>query len=171
MLLGFIQNIGPWQLVICVVVAFVLFGGAIVSKIGVKGLILLSGLPLSAGCLLFGFAFKDPTAIWFATICSVLCVSGALILNICPVITPTLFGNKEMNRINAIYSGGVFWGAAAVAAQILNFAITSDSSGAARYDRGFLLAVIFGVVGMVLLFASLLKNPMRGLKASAGAGK
>ena len=28
MLLGFIQNIGPWQLVICVVVAFVLFGGA-----------------------------------------------------------------------------------------------------------------------------------------------
>jgi sec-independent protein translocase protein TatA len=28
MLLGFIQNMGPWQLVICVVVAFVLFGGA-----------------------------------------------------------------------------------------------------------------------------------------------
>ena len=28
MRLGFIQNIGPWQLVICVVVAFVLFGGA-----------------------------------------------------------------------------------------------------------------------------------------------
>ena len=28
MLLGFIQNLGPWQLVICVVVAFVLFGGA-----------------------------------------------------------------------------------------------------------------------------------------------
>ena len=28
MALGFIQNIGPWQLVICVVVAFVLFGGA-----------------------------------------------------------------------------------------------------------------------------------------------
>ena len=28
MLLGFIQNIGPCQLVICVVVAFVLFGGA-----------------------------------------------------------------------------------------------------------------------------------------------
>lgn len=28
MILGFIQNIGPWQLVICVVVAFVLFGGA-----------------------------------------------------------------------------------------------------------------------------------------------
>jgi len=28
MLLGFIQNIGPWQLIICLVVAFVLFGGA-----------------------------------------------------------------------------------------------------------------------------------------------
>jgi sec-independent protein translocase protein TatA len=28
MILGFIQNVGPWQLVICVVVAFVLFGGA-----------------------------------------------------------------------------------------------------------------------------------------------
>lgn len=28
MLLGFIQNIGPWQLVVCLVVAFVLFGGA-----------------------------------------------------------------------------------------------------------------------------------------------
>jgi len=28
MLFGFIQNIGPWQLIICLVVAFVLFGGA-----------------------------------------------------------------------------------------------------------------------------------------------
>ena len=28
MFLGFIQNLGPWQLIICVVVAFVLFGGA-----------------------------------------------------------------------------------------------------------------------------------------------
>ena len=28
MALAFIQNIGPWQLVICLVVAFVLFGGA-----------------------------------------------------------------------------------------------------------------------------------------------
>ena len=28
MVFGFLQNIGPWQLVICVVVAFVLFGGA-----------------------------------------------------------------------------------------------------------------------------------------------
>ena len=28
MLFAFIQNIGPWQLLICVVVAFVLFGGA-----------------------------------------------------------------------------------------------------------------------------------------------
>lgn len=31
MIFGFLQNIGPWQLVICLVVAFVLFGGA--SKI------------------------------------------------------------------------------------------------------------------------------------------
>lgn len=28
MLFGFIQNMGPWQLVICLIVAFVLFGGA-----------------------------------------------------------------------------------------------------------------------------------------------
>ena len=28
MIFGFLQNIGPWQLVICIVVAFVLFGGA-----------------------------------------------------------------------------------------------------------------------------------------------
>ncbi len=28
MTLAFLQNIGPWQLVICLVVAFVLFGGA-----------------------------------------------------------------------------------------------------------------------------------------------
>lgn len=28
MTLAFIQNIGPWQLIICVIVAFVLFGGA-----------------------------------------------------------------------------------------------------------------------------------------------
>ena len=28
MIFGFLQNIGPWQLVICLVVAFVLFGGA-----------------------------------------------------------------------------------------------------------------------------------------------
>lgn len=28
MILGFIQNMGPWQIVICVIVAFVLFGGA-----------------------------------------------------------------------------------------------------------------------------------------------
>ena len=28
MIFGFLQNIGPWQLIICIVVAFVLFGGA-----------------------------------------------------------------------------------------------------------------------------------------------
>ena len=28
MTLAFLQNIGPWQLVICLIVAFVLFGGA-----------------------------------------------------------------------------------------------------------------------------------------------
>ena len=28
MIFGFLQNIGPWKLVICLVVAFVLFGGA-----------------------------------------------------------------------------------------------------------------------------------------------
>lgn len=28
MIIGFIGNIGPWQLAICIIVAFVLFGGA-----------------------------------------------------------------------------------------------------------------------------------------------
>ena len=28
MIFAFLQNIGPWQLIICLVVAFVLFGGA-----------------------------------------------------------------------------------------------------------------------------------------------
>ena len=28
MTLAFIQNIGPWQLIICLAVAFILFGGA-----------------------------------------------------------------------------------------------------------------------------------------------
>lgn len=28
MIIGFIGNIGPWQLAICLIVAFVLFGGA-----------------------------------------------------------------------------------------------------------------------------------------------
>ena len=28
MVFGFLQNIGPWQLAICLIVAFVLFGGA-----------------------------------------------------------------------------------------------------------------------------------------------
>ena len=28
MIFAFLQNIGPWQLVICIIVAFVLFGGA-----------------------------------------------------------------------------------------------------------------------------------------------
>ena len=28
MIVGFLQNAGPWQIVICLVVAFVLFGGA-----------------------------------------------------------------------------------------------------------------------------------------------
>ena len=122
------------------------------------------GLIDITGSLLFGYAFHDPTAVWFAVICSILCVSGAMILNICPVITPALFGAKEMNRINAVYSGGVFWGAAAVAAQILNFVITENVNGEvvpAHYDRGFLLAVVFGVAGMICLFASLALNPMK----------
>ena len=28
MVLAFLQNIGPWQLIICLAVAFILFGGA-----------------------------------------------------------------------------------------------------------------------------------------------
>lgn len=151
-------------------IVFVLFGGAIVNKIGVKGLILFAGVPLAVGCLLFGFAFKDPNAFWFAIVCSVLCVTGAMILNICPVITPALFGQREMNRINAIYSGGVFWGAAAVAAQIMNFVINETVNGEVvpmHYDRGFLLAVAFGVAGMICLFVSLALSPMKKKSAEA----
>ena len=28
MIFGFLQNMGPWQLIICLAVAFILFGGA-----------------------------------------------------------------------------------------------------------------------------------------------
>ena len=137
-------------------IAFVLFGGALVNKIGVKGLILFASLPLALGILLFAFVLPNIAVVWFAVVCSILCVSGALIMNICSTITPVLFGQKAMNRINAIYSGGIFWGAAAVASLILAGVI-------AKFDfkGGFVCAAVIGIVGMVLMFLALAFNPMK----------
>ena len=137
-------------------IAFVLFGGALVNKIGVKGLILFASLPLAVGVLLYAFVFPSLTTVWFAVICSILCVSGAVILNICSTITPVLFGQKAMNRINGIYSGGIFWGAAAVQSLILGAII-----GKKGFSGGFLAAAVIGLAGMLMLFLALALNPMK----------
>lgn len=137
-------------------IAFVLFGGALVNKIGVKGLILFASVPLATGVLLYAYVFPSIAVVWFAVICSILCVSGAVILNICSTITPVLFGQKAMNRINGIYSGGIFWGAAAVQSLIIGTII-----GKAGFRIGFLAAAVIGIVGMVLMFLALALNPMK----------
>ncbi len=137
-------------------IAFVLFGGALVNKIGVKGLILFASVPLALGVLLYALVFPSLAVVWFAIVCSILCVSGAVILNICSTITPVLFGQKAMNRINGIYSGGIFWGGAAVQSLILGAVIAK-----AGFKGGFITAAAIGIVGMVLLFLALALNPMK----------
>ena len=137
-------------------IAFVLFGGALVNKIGVKGLILFASVPLAVGVLLYALVFPSLAVVWFAVVCSILCVSGAVILNICSTITPVLFGQKAMNRINGIYSGGIFWGGAAVQSLILGAVIAK-----AGFKGGFITAAAIGIVGMVLLFLALALNPMK----------
>ncbi len=95
--------------------------------------------------------------VWLAVICSVLCVTGAMTSNICPAITAVLFGNKDLNAINPIFSGGAFWGGAALATQVIGRVVTATSS----FSKGYITAVAICLVGMVLLFFALAANPMK----------
>lgn len=138
-------------------IVFILAGGALINKIGIKGLILFAALPLAIGCLLYAFVFPSLPVFWFAVICSVLCVSGGVITNVCSGITPVLFGGKSMNQINSIYSGGAFWGGAAMASQVVGRVVTATES----YPNGFVTAAVIGIVGTVILFVALKLNPLK----------
>ncbi len=140
-------------------IVFILAGGALVNKIGIKGLILFTGVPLAAGCLLYAFVFPSHVTVVMAVICSILCVSGGVITNICPTITPILFGNKNLNQINPIFSGGAFWGGAALASQVVGRVITGTGS----FANGFTVAAVIGAVGMIVLFLALAVSPMKRL--------
>ena len=147
---GIMQGVG---------ILFVFIGGTISEKLGIKGLILTTALPLVAGALIYAFVYPNTAVVWLAVICSVLCVTGAMTTNICPVITASLFGNKDLNAINPIFSGGAFWGGAALATQVIGRIIAAKEIP--NYPNGYLAAAILCVVGMLLLFAALALNPMK----------
>ena len=140
-------------------IVFIVSGGTIVSKGGIKGLILFAGIPLVVGCLVYAWVFPNAVSIVLAVICSVLCVTGGVITNICPTITPVLFGNKNLNQINPIFSGGAFWGGATLASQVVGRVVTATGS----YSNGFTVAAVIGVIGMIALFLALAANPMKKL--------
>ena len=145
---GIMQGVG---------ILFVFLGGTISEKLGVKGLILTTVVPLVAGALIYAYIYPNMAVVWLAVICSVLCVTGAMTTNICPVITATLFGNKDLNAINPIFSGGAFWGGAALATQVIGRIITGTGS----FSNGYLAAAVICLIGMLGLFAALAMNPMK----------
>ena len=145
---GIMQGVG---------ILFVFLGGTISSKLGIKGLILLTVLPLVAGALIYALVYPNMAVVWLAVICSVLCVTGAMTTNICPVITAVLFGNKDLNAINPIFSGGAFWGGAALATQVIGRVVTATAS----FSKGYITAAAICLVGMVLLFLALAASPMK----------
>ena len=149
---GIMQGVG---------ILFVFLGGAISSKLGVKGLILVTAVPLAAGALIYALVYPNKTAIWLAVLCSVLCVTGAMTSNICPVITAALFGSKELNSINPIFSGGAFWGGAALATQVIGRIITGTGS----FANGYIAAAVICAAGSLLLFLALAGDPMKKKKA------
>lgn len=65
-----------------------------------------------------------------------------------------------MSTINSIYSGGAFWGGAALASQIIGRVIT-DPTASGSYSKGFVIAAVIGVVGMALLYVALMLSPMK----------
>ena len=138
-------------------IVFILAGGALVTKIGVRGLIVFAAAPLAVGCLIYALVFPSEPTVWLAVACSVLCVSGGVITNVCSAVTPVLFGARSMNQINSIYSGGAFWGGAALASQVVGRVVTATES----YSDGFITAAVIGVVGMFILFVALAMNPMK----------
>ena len=145
---GIMQGVG---------ILFVFLGGTISNKLGVRGLILLTALPLVAGALLYALVYPNKAVVWLAVVCSVLCVTGAMTSNICPVITGILFGSKELNNINPVFSGGAFWGGAALATQVVGRVVLATGS----FSKGYLTAAAIGIGGMVLLLAALAANPMK----------
>ena len=138
-------------------ILFVFLGGTISNKFGVQGLILITVLPLVAGALVYALVYPSMAVIPLAVLCSVLCVTGAMTSNICPVITAVLFGNKDLNAINPIFSGGAFWGGAALATQVIGRVVIATGS----FSKGYLTAAAISIAGMVLLFAALAMNPMK----------
>ena len=144
---GIMQGVG---------ILFVFIGGTVSEKLGVKGLILTTVVPLAAGALIYAFVYPNMAAVWLAVICSVLCVTGAMTSNICPVITGALFGNKDLNAINPIFSGGAFWGGAALATQVIGRIVEAKG-----FSVGYIAAAALCAVGMLLLFAALALNPMK----------
>lgn len=138
-------------------IVFIVAGGTLVNKIGIKGLILFAGCPLAVGCLLYAFVFPSLVTVWMALVCSILCVTGGVITNICPTITPALFGNKALNQINPIFSGGAFWFGASLSSQVLGRVITGTGS----YANGFIVAAGIGIIGMAVLFLALSVSPMK----------
>lgn len=147
---GIMQGVG---------ILFVFLGGTITNKLGVKGLILLTAIPVVAGALIYALVYPNMAVVWLAVICSVLCVTGAMTTNICPAITGTLFGNKDLNSINPIFSGGAFWGGAALATQVIGRVVTATGS----FPKGYITAAAICVAGMALLFAALAVNPLKKL--------
>ena len=145
---GIMQGVG---------ILFVFIGGTISEKLGVKGLILTTVVPLIAGALIYAYVYPNMAVVWLAVICSVLCVTGAMTSNICPVITAVLFGNKDLNAINPIFSGGAFWGGAALATQVIGRVVTATGS----FSKGYLTSAAICVVGLVALFGALAMNPMK----------
>ena len=111
----------------------------------------------AASALLYALVYPNTAVVWLAVLCSVLCVTGAMTTNICPVITQTLFGGRELNEINPIFSGGAFWGGAALATQVIGRVVTATGS----FSNGYLTAAAIGVAGMALLLAALVANPMK----------
>ncbi len=144
---GIMQGVG---------ILFVFLGGTITQKLGVKGLILTTGVPIVIGALIYAYVFTNMAVIWLAVICSVLCVAGTISANIGPAITALLFGTKDLNAINPIFSGGASWGGAALATQVIGRVIT-----AAGFPNGYLVAAVICVVGMISLFGALALNPMK----------
>ena len=122
-----------------------------------RNLTVLLVILLIAGALIYAYVYPNMAVVWLAVICSVLCVTGAMTSNICPVITAVLFGNKDLNAINPIFSGGAFWGGAALATQVIGRVVTATGS----FSKGYLTAAAICIVGLVALFAALAMNPMK----------
>ncbi len=141
-------------------ILFVFLGGTISAKLGVKGLIIVTAVPLAAGALIYALVYPNNAVVWLAVICSVLCVTGAMTSNICPVITAKLFGNKDLNAINPVFSGGAFWGGAALATQVIGRIITGTGS----FANGYIAAAVICVAGCLLLFLALAGDPMKKAK-------